>query len=312
MDGLGRQEVVLHAVLEDILGGADLLDVDVQVEVGPAEGVPHGDDVGLAGAAGDGGHREVDAIGAGLEGREIAGQAVAGGLVGVELDVHLVAQELAGGLDGLIDGAGRGGAGGILEADAVEGDLGLLDLLDALGVELGGVRALVVHAGGQAHHRDGDLVLEARVVDALAGPLEVVHVVERVEVADGGHPMLLEHLRVELDDVGGLAVKAHHVHAAREGLEIRVGAGLAEGIHDVEGVLPAVEVAALEARTAAGLEPTDASIVSRLHRRHEILGENARAVDGLEAVTEGGAHELDLLAHCETLTFLGWGRGKGY
>ena len=298
VNGFRRQEVILHAILEDVLGRADLLDVDVQIELGAAEGVPHGDDVGLAGAAGDGGEGEVDAVGAALEGREVAGQAVAGGLVGVELDVHLVAEELAGGLDGLVDHAGRGGAGGILEADAVEGNLRLHDLLDTLGVELGGVGALVVHAGGQAHHGDGDFVLEAGIVDALAGPLEVVHVVERVEVTDGGHPVLLEHVGVELDDVGGLAVQAHHVHAAGEGLQVRIGAGLAEGVHHVEGVFTAVEVAALEARTAAGLEPADARIVGGLDRGHEILGEDARAVDGLEAVAERGAHELDLLAHC--------------
>ena len=108
-------------------------------------------------------------------------------------------------------------------------------------------------------------------MDALAGPLEVVHVVQRVEVADRAHAVLLEHLRVELDHIARLRLEAHHVHAAGKGLEVSLWRGLTERVHHVERVLLAVEVAALEACAAARLEPADAGLVRLLHAREEIF-----------------------------------------
>ena len=78
------------------------------------------DDVGLAGAAAHRGHREIEAVRAALQGREIARNAVAGRLVTVELDVNVLAEELAGELHRVVDGRGRGGAGCVLERHAVE------------------------------------------------------------------------------------------------------------------------------------------------------------------------------------------------
>ena len=138
-------------------------------------------------------------------------------------------------------------------------------------------------------------MVEARVVDALAGPLEVVHVVQGVEVADRTHAMLLEHLSMELDHVRALRLETDDVHAAAEGLEVRLRRRLAELVHHVERILLAVEVAALEARAAARLEPPHAGGIRLLHAREEVLGENAGAHDGLEAVTERGEHELYIL-----------------
>ena len=212
----------------------------------------------------------------------------------MELDVDPCAEDFARELHRLVNGGGGGGAGGVLETDAVKGDASLLDEFKAPGVELGRVGALVVDAGGQAHHRHDDLVLEAGVVDALAGPLEVVDVVEGVEVADRGHAVLLEHVGMELDHVARLGLETDDVDAAGEGLEVRVRSGLAELVHHVEGVFLAVEVAGLEARAAASLEPADARVVCGLDGREEILGENACADDGLEAIAECGAHELDV------------------
>ena len=104
--------------------------------------------------------------------------------------------------------------------------------------------------------------------------------------------MLLEHLRVELDHVARLRLETHHVHAARERLEVRLGRRLAELVHDVEGVFLAVEVAALETRAAARLEPADARLVCFLHAGQEVFGKHARADDALESVAERGEHEF--------------------
>ena len=125
-------------------------------------------------------------------------------------------------------------------------------------------------------------------MDALAGPLEVVDVVERIEVADRAHAVLLEHLRMELDHVARLAFKANDVHAARERLQIGLRRRLAELVHHVEGIFLTVEVAALEPGAAARLEPANASRVSLLHAWEEILGENSRTDHGLKSVTERG------------------------
>ena len=254
--------------------------------------MPHGDDVGLAGAAAHRRHRKVDAVRTALERGEIARDAVAGRLMAVELDVYFVAEELARSLHRLEHGAGRGGARCVLEADAVEGDAGIHDLFEAVTVELGAVRTLRVDSRGKPHHRDDDFVVEARVVDALAGPLEVVHVVEGVKVADGTQSMLLEHVGMELDHVGALGVESDDVHAAGKGLQISLGSGLAECVHDVERIFLTIEVAALEAGTAASFKPADAGIIALLHAREEVLGENARTDHGLETVTERCEHVL--------------------
>ena len=70
-------------------------------------------------------------VGAGVEGRHVAGEADAGGLVRVEVDGDLGAQELARRLIVSYDHERRRGAGGVLEADRVEGDAGVEDVVAA-------------------------------------------------------------------------------------------------------------------------------------------------------------------------------------
>ena len=83
------------------LGLDDLVDLDLvrvvaEHPVGPAQRVPHHDEVGLAGAAGGRGHRQIDPVGAGLEGRLIGADGDARGLVRVQPDVDVVAEASAG------------------------------------------------------------------------------------------------------------------------------------------------------------------------------------------------------------------------
>ena len=293
---LRREEVLLHRVLEAVLRLLDLVDVEVETIVGIAvKRVPHRDDVGLAGAAAHRGHREIETVRSAAERREVAGDAVAGRLVRMELNVHLVAEKLAGEHHRVVHGGRRRRAGRILERDAVEGNSRIHNLFQSIAVELRRVRALIVDPGRQTHHRDDDFVVETRVVDALARPLEVVDIVERVEVTDRAHAVLLEHLRVELDHVGALRLETDDVHSAGERLEVGFGSGLAERVHHVERIFLAVEVAALKTRSAACLEPPHAGVVALLHAGEEVFGEDTRADDRLEAVTERGEHELYIL-----------------
>ena len=164
--------------------------------------MPHGDDIDLAGSAGNGLHGKVELACACIEGGHVLSYAAACGVVAVHDDLDLVADELAGSLDRLIDGLGGGGSGSVLEADAVERDACVQDVSEGLLVELG-----VVGSGGsgrEAHHGDGDLVLEAGVVDGVSAVDEVVHIVEGIEVPDCGHAVLLEHLGMQVDDVARL------------------------------------------------------------------------------------------------------------
>ena len=97
-------------------------------------------------------------------------------------------------------------------------------------------------AARQFHHRHDDFVFEAGVGDALAGIDEVVHVVQRVEVANARHAVLFEHLGVQVDHVGRLLFQGDDVDAARQRLQADVRAdGRAEGVHHVEGRFAAVQ-----------------------------------------------------------------------
>ena len=223
--------------------------------------------------------------------------------MGVEDDVHVGAEDLAGPLDRLVDVVGSARSGSVLEAEGVEGDSRIEDLAEDLLVEVGVVGGGVV-AVGQAHHRDGDLVLQAGVMDGLAAVDQVVDVVEGVEVADRRHSMLLEHLGMELDDVARLAVKSDDIDTPGQGLEVGVRSGdPPELVHHGEGVLIRVEVEGLEAGATACLEMLDASFPGGLDGRHEVLGEDTGAIDGLEAVAEGRAHEVDLFLCHVNLSF---------
>ena len=115
----------------------------------------------------------------------------------------------------------------------------------------------------QLHQSHAHLMLEARVGDALPAVDQIVDVIQSVKVADGCHPVFLEQISVQLDDVTGLRIQANDVDAASKGLQIRIGAsGFPKGIHHVKRVLVAVEIQRLESRAAAGLEPVDTCITS--------------------------------------------------
>ncbi|MPM78702.1 hypothetical protein SDC9_125713 [bioreactor metagenome] len=79
--------------------------------------MPHGDDVGLAGAAGDGHHGQVDLVGSAFKGAHVLLDTDTSGVMAVEDNVHVLAQELACALDGLIHIRRGGSAAGVLETD---------------------------------------------------------------------------------------------------------------------------------------------------------------------------------------------------
>ncbi len=86
-------------------------------------------------------------------------------------------------------------------------------------------------------------MIEARVVDALSAVNQVIHVVQRVKISDGGNSVLLEQLRMHLDDIPRLRLQTDDVHAPGKGLQIRGRAGGSpHAIHHLEGVFIAVEV----------------------------------------------------------------------
>ena len=199
-------------------------------------------------------------------------------------------------LDRLVDGLRGRGAGGVLEREAVEGHPAGENLLQAVDVEFRRVRIRFVEVRGEAHHGDGRLVLEAVLRDVLAGGGQVAHVVQSVEVADGGDAVLLEEFRVQFDDVARLRGEADHIDAAGEGLEIHVRADhFAAAVHHFERIFLAVEIEALEAGSAADFDIIDPGLDRRIERGQEIIGLDTGAEAGLEAVTERAIHELDFL-----------------
>jgi hypothetical protein len=103
---------------------------------------------------------------------------------------------------------------------------------------------------------------------------------------------------MQLDDVARLGFQPDDVDTPSEGLQIRIGASrFAKRVHHLEGVFVAVEVQRLEPRATAGFEVVNARISGRFERWEKVFCQNARAVDGLEAVTERRTHEVNLLGH---------------
>ena len=166
--------------------------------------------------------------------------------------------------------------------------------------------------GRQGHHGDADFVVEAVVGDRAPGVDQVLDVVEGVEVPDRGDPVLLEELGVQVDDVARLRVQRHHVDPAGQRLQVGVRpGGHAEAVHHLEGALVRVEVECLVAGAATGLEVGDACIARGFNRGDEVIGEDAGSVDGLEAVPEGGDHDIDVLGHGKNLIKLALVRTPG-
>lgn len=132
-------------------------------------------------------------------------------------------------------------------------------------VEIGIVRAFAT--GRQLHQRDAHLMFQTGIDDALTAVDQVVDIVQRIEVSDGRHAMLLEHLSMQFDDIAGLRLKPDNVHAPRERLQVRVGTSrLAKGVHHVERIFIAIEVQRLEPRPAASFEVANPCIASRFQR----------------------------------------------
>ena len=81
---------------------------------------------------------------------------------------------------------------------------------------------------------------------------------------------------------------------SRQGLQVGVRADCcAKGVHRGKGVLAAIKVKRLETGPAAGFKIVDASFLGRGDGGQKIGRENARAIDRLEAVAEGGTHEAN-------------------
>ncbi len=68
--------------------------------------------------------------------------------------MHVFAQKRASSLDRLVNSPGGRRAGGILEANAVERNLGVEDFLYFVLVKSGCVRAAAVDPRGKTHHGD--------------------------------------------------------------------------------------------------------------------------------------------------------------
>ena len=124
----------------------------------------------------------------------------------------------------------------------------------------------------EVHHRDDDFVFEAGFRDALAGIDEVVHVVERIEVADAGHAVLLEHLRVQRIMSYGWGARGDHVDAAGERLKARLRADrLAGRCPSCQSIFAAVLVERLETGAAAHFKVRDSGSCGSLDGGHKNL-----------------------------------------
>ena len=154
----------------------------------------------------------------------------------------------------------------------------------------------------QFHERDTDLMLQAGIGNRLTAIDQIVDVIEGIKISDGRHAMLFEQFRMQIDDIAGLGIQAHHIHATGQGLQICIGPrSFAEAIHHLESIFLAIKVEGLETRTPTRFEVANARIASRFQGWKEIRGKDAGSVDGLESIAEGGTHELNFfLTHHST------------
>jgi len=296
---LGRHEVVFQRRLDPFFELDDLLHIDVEVVLGAAQRVPHGEDVRLAGAAGERRNREVELVRPAFERGVVSQHAAPGGFVRMEDEPGVFSGQLARHADGLVNLVRGRGARGVLEADRVEGDSGVENPPQHRLVEF---HRMADASRRKLHHGDGYFVFQPGVGDALPAVDQVVDVVERVEVADRGDAVLLHQLRMEFDDIARLAVEADHVDAPRQRLEIRALADDApEIVHHPERILVAVEIGGLEERAAARLEVGDSRRGGLFDHRQEIRTEHPRPEHRLEAVAERRQHEINLF---HTMHFL--------
>ena len=298
LDGhrLRWQEVVGHALLENGLRLANLVDIDVKVVLRIAQGVPHGEYVGLTGTPRNRSQGQIDGVDAGVESGLVGTDGDAGGLMGVELDVRALRQHSAGLNDGFENGGRYRRARRVLETDRVEGDVRIENLSECALVEVGVVGTYT--SGRQLHHGHTDLVVETGVGDALAGVDQILNVVEGVKISDRRHAVFGEQICVQLDDIARLRIEANHVHATRKRLQIGIWSRrFAELIHHVEGIFLTVEIQGLIPGAPPCFEIRNSRVPGSSQSGEEVGREHTRPVDGLESVTERRAHEGDLFLH---------------
>ncbi|MPM70918.1 hypothetical protein SDC9_117879 [bioreactor metagenome] len=294
-----RNEILTHAIFKDLFGLENLVRIDPHIIIGAAQTMPHHEDIGFAGAAGHRAHRQVDDVGAGFDRSHVAGHRAAGGIMGVELNIDFVAEQRAGLLDGFVNDGRGGGSGRILERHTVKRNAVIENVFQGIDIEFRRVGIAFGKAGRQAHHGHRDLMLAAVFGDAAAGNREVAHIIERIEVADGGDAVLFEQFGVQIDHVGGLADQADDVGAAAQRLQIDLRTDhFTALVHHIEGIFLTIEVKALKPGAAADFEVVDPGLPGRRQRGQEIFGFDARTDAGLEAVPEGAVHETHFF-HCK-------------
>lgn len=129
--------------------------------------------------------------------------------------------------------------------------------------------------------------------NALAAVDQIVHIIQRVEVADRGDAVFVHQLRVQFDDVARLRIQTDHVDAARQRLQIGGRSGnLAEIVHHLKRVLIGIEISGLKQRAASRLEVGDSGSGGFFDHRQEVLGKYPRPEYRLETVPERRHHEI--------------------
>ena len=79
--------------------------------------------------------------------------------------------------------------------------------------------------------------------NGLSAVNQIVDVVQRVEISDGGDAVFPEEPGVGLNHVERLRFEPDDIDTSRQGLQIGIGSGSrTKSIHHGEGVFPAVEI----------------------------------------------------------------------
>src|SRR5690554_4597576 len=120
----------------------------------------------------------------------------------MEYDVHILAEHFSGSLDSLMHDLRSAGSRSILETDRVVRDTGIENAAKSLLVEFRIVCSVCPR--GKSHHGDTDFVAGSSFVNGTTAVDEIVYIVERIEVSDGGYSVLCKKIGVHLDDITGL------------------------------------------------------------------------------------------------------------
>ena len=63
----------------------------------------------------------------------------------------------------------------------------------------------------QIHDGDHDLVVQTGSGDPFSGVTQIAQIIQGIEVPDGGDPVLLEHLRMQINHVPWLLVQGNDI-----------------------------------------------------------------------------------------------------